>query len=103
MIDVIHITIHKGALLKMDCLIDYSKKICYFLEDKKCEVSDTFLRKLETILFSWDFEYGSLPGIDLEEFFIEVLSDNKTDVYHGKGKFPANYNQLLEMIGELYG
>ena len=60
------------------------------------EWKERFLRTIR----SWKKEYGVLNGIDQEEFKITIIS-NKEEVIHGKGVFPNNYQELMELLGEL--
>ena len=48
----------------------------------------------------WKKEYGALNGIDQEEFKITIISDVEETI-HGKGVFPNNYQEFMELLGEL--
>jgi len=100
MIEIIEIFIQNAGQKKVECLIIYDKKNCY-LNEKKYKIDDQFINRLENILLTWKNEYGYSNKIDTEEFIIKIKTTNSVDKIHGKGIFPDNYNQLLELLGEL--
>lgn len=100
MIDAVEIVISSGSMNQFSAFISYLKKVC-FLNKKKHEVDDAFLDEITNTIASWEEEYGTKPGIDVEEFLITVYSQNKKYNYHGKGVFPKNYTRLKEILGEL--
>ena len=100
MIKTIEIIINNGIFENIKCLIIYEKDICY-LNDKKYSINKEWKDTLIRIIRTWEKEYGSKSGIDLEEFTITITS-NKKEVIHGKGIFPENYHNLIELLGDLH-
>ena len=100
MIKGIEIIINNG--IKEDkYLISYLDKTCY-TNTKKYTVSDNFLNEIKNTIVYWKKEYGKSNVIDAEEFTIKIYSDT-TDIYHGKGIYPDNYNYLKELLGDYDG
>lgn len=102
MIDTIEINISNGISSQVSAFIFYNDKICY-MNDKKYFLDNSFLTCLKGIIYTFKNEYGTSCQIDAEEFTIKVYSRGIQDVYHGKGVFPANYNQLKKLLGDLDG
>lgn len=100
MIEIIEIFIQNSGEKKVECLIIYDKKICY-LNGKRYIINEEFISRLENILVTWKSEYGNSNKIDTEEFLIRIKTTNSLDKIHGKGIFPDNYEQLLNLLGEL--
>ena len=97
MIEKIEININNGCYNRINALIDYSNKKCY-LNNNSYKVDNTFLEELKKILYTFKKEYGSINTIDIEEFEILVTSKNHIDRYHGKGKYPNNYKNLINLL-----
>ena len=102
MIKSIEIMISSGVMVTYNGIISYTDKICY-LNDKKYEVTDTFLNNIIKIILYWKNEYGTTNMIDAEEFTITVYTDDGKEKYHGKGIYPNNYRILKEILGDLHG
>lgn len=100
--DLIEITINNGILNQINSIIIHKYNICY-LNDKKYKISDEFLEKIKNIILPWKREYGSSNIIDDEEFTVKIVSNNEEIIYHGKGYYPFNYQELKDMLGELNG
>ena len=89
-------------------IISMTQNINILIDVKNMLVNNTFKIEKETIdcllntICLWKNEYG-IKGIDLEEFKVRVVTDTKTDVFHGKGIYPKNYQCFKEIVGELYG
>ena len=101
MIKAIEIIISNGVINENSYLISYTNKTCYY-NNKKVNVSDEFLNNLENIILYWKKEYGNSNIIDIEEFKVNVYSNDGIESYHGKGIYPNNYKLLKEMLGDLY-
>lgn len=102
MINLIEIIITSGILNKYNLLIIPNKNTCY-LNEKKYPISNAKINEILKIISLWKNEYGTKQGIDLEEFTINVTTENKVDKIHGKGIYPSNYKLLLDIIGEING
>lgn len=100
MIKTIEIIIKNGIFETISFLLIYDNNICY-LNNKKYSIDNSFKENLLRIIRTWKNEYGSINGIDIEEFTITITT-NKEEKIHGKGVFPDNYNELINLIGGLY-
>ena len=100
MIDAIEIKINSGSYNRINALIDYNNKKCY-MNNKTYKVDNTFLEELKKILYTFKKEYGSINAIDIEEFEIIVTNKNHKDRYHGKGIYPNNYKDLINLLERL--
>ena len=100
--DLIEIIIHNGIFTQINAIIIFEYNICY-LNNKKYEVNDEFLEKIKNIILPWKREYGTSNIIDDEEFTVKIISNNEEIIYHGKGYYPFNYQELKDVIGELNG
>lgn len=101
MINSIEILITSGILIKYKVLIIPSKNIC-IINNKKYTIQNEIIDNIIKIISLWNTEYGTKQGIDLEEFQITIATTNKIDKIHGKGIYPNNYKQLLDIIGNIY-
>ncbi|MBR2828710.1 MAG: hypothetical protein IKE70_05715 [Bacilli bacterium] len=99
MIKTIEIIIKNGIFEKIRCFIVWDKNICYFNE-KKIMIEEEWKERLLRTIRLWKKEYGALNGIDQEEFKITIISDVEETI-HGKGVFPNNYQEFMELLGEL--
>lgn len=97
MIKTIEILIRSGPLEKYNALIIYEKNILY-LNDRKYNIDENYLKELISIIYLWKEEYGNNNVIDAEEFKVTVTATDKTKSFHGKGIFPNNYNNLKELL-----
>lgn len=100
MVNLIEILITSGIFTRYNLLIIPKDNICY-LNDKKYILEKAKIDKILALISLWKNEYGTKEGIDQEEFSITITTNNKTETIHGKGIYPNNYNQLLEIIGEI--
>ena len=99
MIKTIEIIIKNGMFEKIRCFIVWERDICYFNE-KKIEIEKEWEERLLRTIRLWKKEYGEKSGMDQEEFKITIVSGEE-EVIHGKGVFPNNYQELMELLGEL--
>ena len=103
MIDNIEININNGALNSYSALVSFKNNYC-FCNDKKYNIDEEFKGNVVRIIRTWEHEYGNSKNIDDEEFKIVIMmSDNKKEVFHGKGVFPKGYRELIKMLGDLHG
>ena len=103
MIDNIEINISNGALYSYSALISFKHDYC-FCNGKKYSIDKAFKDDIVRIIRNWKHEYGSSKNIDDAEFKIVVMmSDDKKEVFHGKGIFPRGYDDLIKMLGDLHG
>ena len=101
MIDTIEVIIQNGVLLSEHFVLKCNELKVYFAYETK-EVSNEFLDELVRIIRLWKNEYGNNSKVDSEEFTVIVTSNDKTiDKFHGKGIYPDNYNQFIELLGEI--
>lgn len=100
MVNLIEILITRGIITRYSLLIVPKENICY-LNEKKHYLEKDKINKILSIISLWKNEYGIKEAIDQEEFTITITTNNKTETIHGKGIYPNNYNQLLEIIGEI--
>jgi len=101
MVQTIEIKIASGCLLLYDAILIPEKNICY-LNSKKYEIKETIVPRILKLLSYWKKEYGTVPGIDVQEFTITVTTKAEETKFHGKGSYPSNYQQLLDILGEIY-
>ena len=99
MIERIEFLISRGTVDIYKGLIEPKNNLCY-INQKKYEIDDKTIKKIINVIVTWKYEYGSSNILDSEEFTIIVYSNTKT-TYHGKGIFPKNYNELLNIIGDI--
>lgn len=97
MIDSINILISRGTVNIYKILIDPNNNSCY-INQKKYEIDNKLIHKILDIIVTWKYEYGYSNTLDAEEFTI-IINSTKTTTYHGKGIFPENYNEFLNIIG----
>ena len=95
MIQTVEVII-KNGLTTLNTLLVYEKHILY-INNKKYQVTDSFIEALLDIIYAWKKEYGTDNNIDSEEFTVIVKSKDGTDTFHGKGVFPHNYDSLKEL------
>ena len=101
MIQRIEIIIRSGLNITTNALILPTKNICY-LNDKKYQVTESFLNELLNTIHLWNHEYGYDDGIDTEEFEVIVKTTDGKDTFHGKGYYPHNYAYLKELLSDIY-
>ena len=99
MIEKIEIEIRNGPRLKLDGEIDFLKNT-YRKNDTTYSITEEFKNKIIQTIYKWKEEYGKDAKIDSEEFFITVKSTDAITTFHGKGKYPENYENLKELLGE---
>lgn len=102
MIKTIEILVTEGILNKYNLLIIPIQNIC-FLNEKKYSISKEKINNIIKIISLWSKEYGTKSGIDLQEFQITITTSQEIDKIHGKGIYPNNYKQLLDIIGDING
>lgn len=100
MVNLIEILITSGIFTRYNLLLIPKDNICY-LNDKKYNLEKAKIDKILALISLWKNEYGTKEGIDQEEFSITITTNSNTETIHGKGIYPNNYNQLLEIIGEI--
>lgn len=100
MIDKIEIIISSGSYQRYNAYIDYHKKICY-LNNSVYNLNEQILTRLKDIIYTFKKEYGNSNVIDIEEFEIIVTTHNQINKYHGKGIYPTNYQELINLLGEI--
>ena len=99
MVDKIEIILNNGAIQEDDILILPDKNICYF-KNKKYGINQEIIEKILSILCTWKYEYGNNSNIiDCQEFRITVYSNQEKTEYHGKGYYPNNYFEFLDILG----
>ena len=99
MIDKILIKINNiGNTFNMIILPEYNK--C-FVNNVEKRINEDKINELLNIIINWKNNYG-LKGIDMEEFNIEIISNDGTNKYSGKGIYPNNYHIFKEWVSELY-
>ncbi len=101
MIESIEVLIRNGIHITMNALILYPKRTAY-INDKKYQITDSYLEELEEIIYLWKNEYGSSNTIDAEEFLVTVTTNKGKETFHGKGIFPHNYEALKELLSDQY-
>lgn len=101
MVEAVEIIL-KNGIREKDYLFVYKNNSCY-LNNKKYQIKEEQKEKLLTIISSWENEYGSTNDIDIQEFSIKVITKEKVDIFHGKGIYPTNYNELIELLGDIDG
>lgn len=102
MIELIEIIISNGALNKYNLIIIPEKEIC-FLNSEKYSFNKEKINDILNILSLWKKEYGIKEGLDLEEFTITIKTKTNIKKIHGKGVYPNNYKQLLDIISKING
>ena len=101
MIDTIEVIIQNGTLLSEHFVIKCNDLKAHFPYKIK-DISNNFIDELVRIIRLWKHEYGNDSKIDSEEFTVIVTSNDKTiDKFHGKGIYPDNYSQFIDLIGEI--
>lgn len=98
MVDEIEICIKNGVLREKNILI-IPKEDKMYVNNEQYPINKEIISKLLNILATWKYEYGKNNEIDAEEFKVVVKSKDGATVYHGKGIFPNNYNEFLEVLG----
>lgn len=101
MIQTIEVTIRNGLQDSIIALIVYAKNICY-VNNKKYHVSDSFMEEFLQTIYPWQNEYGTDGNIDSEEFIITINSTDGKEIYHGKGVFPHNYQNIKDLLGDIH-
>lgn len=102
MIKEIDITIRNGCNNKHQLKIDVeNKELFNFFGKKKIEQNQ--IEHLLEIISDWKHDYGKSQMIDVEEFFVKIIYEDKIEEYHGQGKYPLNYELFKEEIGNLDG
>lgn len=100
MIQTIEIIINEGINIKLNLLISVENKNCYF-NDIQYDITNEKIDKLLDILSTWKYEYGSSNIIDAQEFKVIVKTNNGVTNYHGNGIYPNNYNEFLDVLGDI--
>ena len=100
MIKTIEIIINNGINIISNILIIPSKNVCYS-KDKEIKIDSSFTDRIIHEIYNWKNEYGENDGIDREEFTITITTSEGTEVFHGKGIYPSNYEVLKRILGEL--
>ena len=60
-----------------------------------------FKEKLFDIIFCWD-KNMVVPGItDAQEYKVSINDLNERATFVGKGRYPNNYNQFIELLKEV--
>lgn len=99
MIEVIKINIVNDFICN-DYLINVKDLCCIYNNNKIKYITLEKINELLSIIKLWDNEYlGNI--IDGEEFLIEVVNHHEKTIFHGKGKYPVNYDLFKEWIRSL--
>lgn len=100
MVNSIEIIINQGSKKTYESIVYPLNNKC-FINDKKYSISSEKVDELLSILSLWKYEYGYSNVIDCEEFKINVFSNNKKTIYHGKGVYPDNYEKIKDILNEV--
>ena len=101
MIDKVEIIINEGSAKKELIMINnHSKKA--FVNGKIKDISNDYVKKIVGIIKYWKREYGSSNQFEPIEYTITLYEGNIAEKHHGKGIFPNNYEELIELLGELH-
>lgn len=99
MINNVEILISSGPVNIYNILIDQNNNSCC-INNKNYEINENIFKRILNIIVTWKYEYGYSNTLDAEEFTV-IVNSNKKTTYHGKGIFPRNYKELLNIIGEI--
>ena len=97
MVDKIEIIINNGVIFEKNIQIIPNKNICY-INNEEYRIENGKVEKILDILATWKYEYGN-TGIDKDEFKVVVYSKGYETTYHGKGNYPRNYFEFLDILG----
>ena len=68
------------------------------------EISKEMIEDLLNIICKWERESIDQGMIDAQTYLVKVYTtDGKIDQYFGKGKYPNNYSEFLELVRDIYG
>ena len=99
MVDKIEVVINNGVFREKEILVEPSKNLCC-IDKNEYQIKDEEISKILSILSTWKYEYGNNENIiDCQEFSINVFSNDTKTTYHGKGNFPTNYLEFLNIFG----
>ncbi len=101
MINTIEVIIRSGIFDSIHLIISYPRESCY-MNNKIYTLNDKFLDELVRTIRLWDNEYGYDQMIDSEEFKVIVTTNEKEEIFHGKGIFPSNYQGFKRLLGEIH-
>ena len=97
MVDKIEILINNGVIFEKNIQIIPNKNICY-INNEEYNIEKDDIAQILSILSTWKYEYGNI-GIDRDEFKVIVYSNKSETTYHGKGNYPSNYFEFLDILG----
>ena len=101
MIDKVEIIIGDGISTQETIYINNIIKKAYINGEVK-KIPENYADRLIEIVKYWKNEYGTSEGLEKVEFKLSIYGDNIEETYHGKGMFPNNYDELIELLGELH-
>ena len=74
-----------------------------YKDNKEIDIDDTFINRLLNNICLWDKSYVDNSIIDANSYTVKVYTKEGVDTYTGKGKYPDNYPEFLELLGDLDG
>lgn len=66
-------------------------------------ITKEWLDDLLNIICKWDYKYIDNSIIDAETYTIKVYTEGTVDEYFGKGKYPRNYIDFINLVRDVYG
>lgn len=73
------------------------------INNKQTTIDEEQINNLLRIIRTWKSNYqNNHKIIDSEKFEIKIDTQEGTDIIIGNGKYPENYFEFKEWIGELY-
>ena len=74
-----------------------------YKNNKENNIDEEYIKRLLRIISLWDHKYIDNSVIDGSSFEVKVYTTSGVDRFYGKNKYPNNYQELLDMLGDLDG
>ena len=74
-----------------------------YKDNNEINIDEEYIKRLLRVICLWDKEYTDDSKMDASSYEIKIYYEGKCDTYYGKGKYPNNYQELIDMLGDLDG
>lgn len=99
--DINQIDINVDGVIKPINLTINPKELKAYSSLGEREISSDFIPKLLRIVCLWKNDSASV--IDGPSYLVRITTSKEVVDYKGKGSLPYNFNEFLDLIGNIYG
>ena len=102
--EIIKIEINIESLSNSFSILIVPNALKAYKSGNEIDIKQDFVKKLLSIICTWGNNNVSNNVIDPLTYEVTVyIKDNKIDRYYGKGKYPYNFTEFMDLLGDLDG